>query len=44
MNGPGFIGWANRMLMAGYSVWLMLVAWPMARAAPRERGERKACG
>jgi hypothetical protein len=33
MDGPGVVGWANRMLMVGYSVWLMVVAWPMARAS-----------
>jgi hypothetical protein len=35
MTGPGIVGWANRTLMVAYSVWLMLAAWPMARAAAR---------
>jgi hypothetical protein len=30
-SGAG-IGWANRVLMAGYQVWVVLVAWPLARA------------
>jgi hypothetical protein len=31
-NGPErFLGWPNRMLMVAYGVWLMVVAWPMAR-------------
>jgi hypothetical protein len=35
MDGPGVVGVANRLLMTAYAVWLMLAAWPMARAAPR---------
>jgi len=31
-NGPDrFLGFANRLFMVGYGVWLMVVAWPMAR-------------
>lgn len=32
MTGPGIIGWANRVLMVVYCVWMLVVAWPMARA------------
>jgi hypothetical protein len=34
-NGPVFFGWANRMLMIAYATWLVIAAWPLARAAPR---------
>jgi hypothetical protein len=27
---PRLFGWVNRLLMVGYSVWLIAVAWPMA--------------
>jgi hypothetical protein len=31
-SGPErVLGWANRLLMVAYGVWLMVVAWPMAR-------------
>jgi len=31
-NGPErFLGWPNRLFMVAYGVWLMVVAWPMAR-------------
>jgi hypothetical protein len=31
-NGPErFVGWPNRLFMIAYGVWLMVVAWPMAR-------------
>ena len=31
-NGPErFLGWPNRLFMVGYGVWLIVVAWPMAR-------------
>jgi hypothetical protein len=34
-NGPErFIGWPNRMLMVGYAVWLIVVAWPLAFQLP----------
>ena len=26
-----FVGWPNRLFMIAYGVWLMVVAWPMAR-------------
>lgn len=25
------VGWTNRLFMAGYALWVILVAWPMAR-------------
>lgn len=25
------VGWTNRLFMAGYAVWVIVVAWPMAR-------------
>jgi hypothetical protein len=25
------VGWANRLFMAGYALWVIVVAWPMAR-------------
>jgi hypothetical protein len=28
---PWLFGWVNRLLMVFYSLWLMVVAWPMAR-------------
>ena len=31
MNGPGLLGWANRLLMIGYAAWIAVVAWPLAR-------------
>src|SRR5262245_7693779 len=31
-NGPErFLGWPNRLFMVGYGVWLIVVAWPLAR-------------
>ena len=31
-NGPErFLGFPNRLFMVAYGVWLMVVAWPMAR-------------
>jgi hypothetical protein len=31
-NGPErFLGWPNRFFMAAYGLWLIVVAWPMAR-------------
>jgi hypothetical protein len=27
---PWLFGWVNRLLMVGYSLWLIVVAWPMA--------------
>jgi Protein of unknown function (DUF998) len=31
-NGPErFLGWPNRLFMVAYGVWLMVVAWPLAR-------------
>ena len=27
---PRLFGWVNRLLMVGYSLWLIVVAWPMA--------------
>jgi hypothetical protein len=27
---PGLLGWVNRLLMVSYSLWLIVVAWPMA--------------
>ena len=31
-NGPErFVGWPNRSFMVSYGVWLMVVAWPLAR-------------
>jgi hypothetical protein len=31
-NGPErFLGWPNRLFMVAYGVWLIVVAWPMAR-------------
>lgn len=34
MIGPG-VGWANRMFMTVYGGWMMIAAWPIARAGPR---------
>jgi hypothetical protein len=28
---PWLFGWANRLLMVSYSLWLIAIAWPMAR-------------
>ncbi len=28
---PPLLGWVNRLLMVGYSLWLIAVGWPMAR-------------
>lgn len=28
---PWLFGWVNRLLMVAYSVWLIIVAWPIAR-------------
>jgi hypothetical protein len=28
---PGMFGWANRLFMVSYGVWLILAAWPIAR-------------
>lgn len=28
---PGLFGWVNRLLMVAYSVWMIVVAWPLAR-------------
>ena len=28
---PWLFGWVNRLLMVAYSLWLMVVAWPMAQ-------------
>ena len=28
---PWLFGWVNRLLIVFYSLWLMVVAWPMAR-------------
>lgn len=25
------VGWTNRLFMAGYALWVIVVAWPMAR-------------
>ena len=25
------VGWTNRLFMAGYALWVIIVAWPMAR-------------
>jgi hypothetical protein len=31
-NGPErFVGWPNRLFMVAYAVWLIVVAWPIAR-------------
>jgi hypothetical protein len=31
-NGPErFLGWPNRLFMVAYGVWLIVVAWPLAR-------------
>jgi hypothetical protein len=31
-RGPErFLGFPNRLFMVAYGVWLMVVAWPMAR-------------
>jgi hypothetical protein len=27
---PWIFGWVNRLLMVAYSVWLIVVAWPLA--------------
>ena len=28
---PWLFGWVNRLLMVAYSLWLMVVAWPMTQ-------------
>ena len=28
---PWLLGWVNRLLMVAYSLWLIVVAWPMAQ-------------
>ena len=28
---PWLFGWVNRLLMVAYGLWLIVVAWPMAR-------------
>jgi hypothetical protein len=28
---PSLFGWSNRLFMVAYGVWLMVVAWPLAR-------------
>lgn len=30
-NVPRIFGWSNRLFMVAYGVWLMVVAWPIAR-------------
>jgi len=30
-NVPRMFGWSNRLVMGAYGVWLMVVAWPIAR-------------
>src|SRR3954469_12779672 len=30
-NVPRMFGWSNRLFMVAYGVWLMVVAWPIAR-------------
>jgi len=30
-NIPRMFGWSNRLFMVAYGVWLMVVAWPIAR-------------
>lgn len=30
-NVPRIFGWSNRLCMVAYGVWLMVVAWPIAR-------------
>jgi Protein of unknown function (DUF998) len=32
MSGPWVVGWANRVLMVAYDAWVMITAWPAARA------------
>jgi hypothetical protein len=31
MDGPGILGWANRLFMIAYAAWVAAVAWPLAR-------------
>jgi hypothetical protein len=31
MDGPGILGWANRLFMIAYAGWVGTVAWPLAR-------------
>jgi hypothetical protein len=33
LGGPWLIGWANRLMMFAYMIWLVLAAWPLARAS-----------
>jgi hypothetical protein len=30
-DGPTIMGWANRLMMVGYAVWIMAAAWPKVR-------------
>jgi hypothetical protein len=30
-NVPRMFGWSNRLFLVAYGVWLMVVAWPIAR-------------
>lgn len=33
LEGPGgLVGWANRLLMVSFGLWLLAVAWPIARS------------
>jgi hypothetical protein len=34
-TGPAYFGIPNRTFMLGYALWLIAVAWPIARPAPR---------
>ena len=31
MDGPGILGWANRLLMVAHAGWMGVTAWPLAR-------------